>query len=143
MIISLDQTTSKNQLIKRIKQNQKHLFKKETDTYSYKAFILKHILKTFLNKLVCSTNKIKIVYVIELHENNALVKFKFTHNVQFDKQFPIKLHYLRSNPGSKKPTSSTRTDCPCLNIFRITPHQITKWPLMRNFTVPLNDPYLS
>jgi len=56
-------------------------FSKEIDTYSHKAFILEHILETFLNKLVCSTNKIKIVYVIELQENNALVKF--THNVQY------------------------------------------------------------
>lgn len=67
-----------------MKQHQNLKFSKEIDTYSYKAFILEHILKTFLNELVCPTNQIKIVYVIELHENKAFVKF--THNVQYSIQ---------------------------------------------------------
>jgi len=68
-------------------------FSKETDTYSYKAFILEHILETFLNKLVCSTNKIKIVYVIELHENNV----KFPRNVQhFNSISDSLLNYITS-----------------------------------------------
>ena len=50
--------------------------------------------------------------------------------------------YLRRDPWSKKPTCSTWTDCPRLNVFRITPHKITEWPLMRNFTISFNDPNL-
>ena len=34
--------------------------------YRYKAFILKHVLETFLYKLMCSANQVKIVYVVEL-----------------------------------------------------------------------------
>lgn len=39
---------------------------KEEETHSYKAFILKHVFKTFLNKLVGPANEIKIVDVIKL-----------------------------------------------------------------------------
>lgn len=60
---------------------------KESDTHSYKAFILEHVLEAFLNKLMCSTNKVKVVYVIELHENYMLVKT--THKVQFNEQLTI------------------------------------------------------
>jgi hypothetical protein len=45
----------------------KHQFLKDSDTYSYKAFILEHVLEAFLYKLMGSTNKIKVVDVIELH----------------------------------------------------------------------------
>jgi hypothetical protein len=68
-------------------------FLKDSDTYGYKAFILEHVLKAFLYKLMCTTNKIKVVYVIELHEKNVSVKS--TYNVQFNKQLTI--HYITSD----------------------------------------------
>jgi len=37
--------------------------------------------------LMCSTNKIKVVYVIELHEKNESVKP--THKAQFNKKLTI------------------------------------------------------
>jgi len=52
------------------------------------------------------------------------------------------VHYLGSDPGPKKPTCSSGTNCPCLNIFRITPHEITEWSFMWNFTIPFNYSYL-
>lgn len=45
---------------------------KSSESHSYKAFILKHVLKTFLNKLVCPTNQIKIIYVVELEKKKIL-----------------------------------------------------------------------
>lgn len=56
--------------------------------------------------------------------------------------FRSKSHYLRCDPGAKKPTSSSWTDCPCFYIFWITPHEITKWSFMWNFTIPFNHPNL-
>jgi len=42
-------------------------------THSYKAFVLEHVLETFLDKLVSPTNEIKIVYVIELQRAKLFV----------------------------------------------------------------------
>jgi hypothetical protein len=52
------------------------------------------------------------------------------------------VHYLRSDPRPKKPTCSSGANCPCLYIFRITPHEITEWPFMWNLTIPFNYSYL-
>lgn len=39
---------------------------------------------------------------------------------------------LSGNFVTKKPTSSTRTDCPRLHILRVRPHKVTKGSFVRN-----------
>ena len=50
--------------------------------------------------------------------------------------------YLLSHPCSKEPTCSAGTNCPCINLFWVAPHQITERPFMRNFTIAINYLYL-
>lgn len=40
---------------------------------------------------------------------------------------------------AKQPTSATRTDSPCVDVFRVTPHKIAEGTLMRNLLSPRND----
>lgn len=109
-------------------------------THSHKAFVLKHVLETFLDKLVCPTNKIQIVYVIELQE--ACVIFYEDWSIQDEIQIKKLMNifiYLCSYPGSKQPTCTTGTDSPSFDLLGVTPHEITKGALMRNFTIAVNN----
>lgn len=47
--------------------------------------------------------------------------------------------YLCCNPWSKQPTSTTRADSPCINLFWVTPHEITERAFVRNFAVAVNN----
>lgn len=62
-------------------------------------------LVAFLNELMCSADEFELVDVVK----------------------------LGCDARSKKPTSASRTNSPGLNIFRITPHEITENAFMWNF----------
>lgn len=67
-------------------------------------------LVAFLNELMCSADEFELVDVVK----------------------------LSCDSRSKKPSSPSRTDSPGLNIFRITPHEITENALMRNLLSTIN-----
>ena len=39
-------------------------------------------------------------------------------------------------------TCTAEADCPCVNILRVTPHQVAEGPLMRNLADTLNRAHL-
>jgi hypothetical protein len=47
--------------------------------------------------------------------------------------------YLHGNLLPKQPTRSPRTDTPSLNVLRVTPNQVTKSALVRNFLRSSHD----
>ena len=46
------------------------------------------------------------------------------------------------NNASEKPSGASGTQSPCFYVFRVAPHQVTKWTFVRNFNPTVNEPSL-
>jgi len=72
---------------------------------SHKVGVLEPIFESVHDKLMGTSNQIKVVDVVE----------------------------LRSDFGSEEPSSASRGECPGVNLLRVGPHQIAEGTFMRDF----------
>lgn len=103
---------------------------------SDKLFV-EHVFVSFLYQLMGTGNEVERIDMVELDENTMNKKIR---NTEYDTNL---LDYTRS----KKPTSSSRTNCPVFDIIWIRPHQICKaycYKLAEDhhirWSVPQNEP---
>lgn len=74
--------------------------------HRHQAFLLKHVLESFLNQLMSPAYHIQTINIVELRRNFA----------------------------TEKPACTPWTDGPGLDVLWITPHQVTEGSLVWNLT---------